>query len=280
MKRQKFLISRILWRLPSTPYTYVGLCAPKLSSVENCYGHVFYIKAVSIDLTSPSGKRQHLICGEQGDIPSWTGTGFLLSDGRFVTARHVIEAWAFPMDGKELDKDMATLNIVANNGGKVIAQFSAISSSGVKFLFTSDQFVVNRQNDIVTRVKDNMRLVQARAGDTDYAYYRTGRTPGLPFNAKRSKVLPIDTKLKVLGFPYGLGVNSSTDIEPIYGSAIVAKKGLQNGVILTTDSNYEQGNSGGPVFCENEKGELEVVGLVSAGAGRNMGFIVPIAALI
>jgi S1-C subfamily serine protease len=52
-----------------------------------------------------------------------------------------------------------------------------------------------------------------------------------------------------------------------------------DGVIITTNTNYEQGNSGGPVFYKNNDGELIVIGVVSAGAGRTMGFIVPIAAV-
>ena len=70
-----------------------------------------------------------------------------------------------------------------------------------------------------------------------------------------------------------------TDINPIYGSGIVAARGLQNNVILTTDTNYEQGNSGGPVFYTNNDGELIVIGIVSAGAGRSTGFVVPISSI-
>ena len=47
-------------------------------------------------------------------------------------------------------------------------------------------------------------------------------------------------------------------------------------MILTTDTNYEQGNSGGPVFYTDASGNLVVVGIVSAGAGRATGFVVPI----
>lgn len=122
-------------------------------------------------------------------------------------------------------------------------------------------------------------MVIATLDNTDYAYFRSGRSEGLPFNTMLSTNLLRGTKLEVLGFPLGLGANSATDINPIYGSGIVAVNGLQNGVILTTDTNYEQGNSGGPVFKANVNGVLEVIGLVSAGAGRVTGFIVPIAAV-
>lgn len=77
----------------------------------------------------------------------------------------------------------------------------------------------------------------------------------------------------------GLGANAVDDINPILGSGVVAAPGLQKGCILTTDTNYEQGNSGGPVFCTNSDGSLSVVGIVSAGAGRSTGFVVPISVI-
>lgn len=250
------------------------------TAIDKCIPHVFFIKALSFDITYPDGKRQQTTCGE-GGMPSWTGTGFLLSDGRFVTARHVVEAWAFPSGGGQVDETMVALNLVANNGGKVVAKFEALSSNGTKIQFTSDQCVINHRNDRVQLTEKGAKMVVARMSydDTDYAYFHSGHTSGLGFNVSASTTLAMRTELVALGFPLGIGANSETDINPIYGSGIVAKSGLQNGVILTTDTNYEQGNSGGPVFITNSNGDLEVIGLVSAGAGRTMGFIVPIAAV-
>ena len=74
----------------------------------------------------------------------------------------------------------------------------------------------------------------------------------------------------------GLGANAIDDVEPIYANAVVSKGKLDNGVILTTDTSFEHGNSGGPVFCYDNEGDLTVVGIVSAGAGKATGFVVPI----
>lgn len=248
-------------------------------AIDRCVPHVFYIKSACIEITMPDGRHKSMSCGIGGDFSGWTGTGMLLNDGRFVTARHVVEPWSFCMNGGEVDEEQLGLNIIANNGGKVVARFNAISSTGVQISFTSDQCTINRWNDKTTLVKDGKKVVIATLDNTDYAYFRSGRSEGLPFNTMLSTNLLRGTKLEVLGFPLGLGANSATDINPIYGSGIVAVNGLQNGVILTTDTNYEQGNSGGPVFKANVNGVLEVIGLVSAGAGRVTGFIVPIAAV-
>ena len=72
---------------------------------------------------------------------------------------------------------------------------------------------------------------------------------------------------------------SARGISPFYGNATVAVTGLQDGGIITTNTNYERGNSGGPVFAKDANGNLVAVGIVSASMGRNIGIIVPIAAI-
>ena len=171
------------------------------------------------------------------------------------------------------------IKAIANNGGNVVAYFGAVPSSGTKFTFKSSQCRVNRSNDEEYHTENGDRLVIASASGLDFATVNTGRNGGLPFDSQASTQLERGTKLTVLGFPLGLGANSMNDINPIYGSGIVAADGLQNGVIVTTDTNFEQGNSGGPVFYNAPDGQLTVIGVVSAYAGRSTGFIVPIAAI-
>ena len=52
-----------------------------------------------------------------------------------------------------------------------------------------------------------------------------------------------------------------------------------DGVIYTTETSLEHGNSGGPVFYTDADGNLRVVGIVSAVAGSSLGFIVPLSAV-
>jgi secreted trypsin-like serine protease len=123
--------------------------------------------------------------------------------------------------------------------------------------------------------------VIATLNSTDWAYTRTDKTGGLPFDSNRSTSLEHDTVVTVLGFPHRVGVagaNLLQDIQPVYGNGTVSIQGLNNGVITTTDTNYERGNSGGPVFY-SDGGTLKVVGIVSCGIGRTIGRITPISAL-
>ncbi|MGN1247857.1 MAG: FHA domain-containing protein, partial [Paludibacteraceae bacterium] len=205
-----------------------------------------------------------------------SGTGFLLSDGRFVTARHVVEPWMYP-SGPE-DTNNLICNVIANNGGKVVCYLDAYSPTGKQLHLVSTNAVVNRIGDEVMNYEGaTLRLAGQDAND--YAYFRTNERGGLKYNATLSKQLPVQTKLTILGYPMGIGANSPSEIHPIYSEAVVAREGLEHGYILTTATTFEHGNSGGPVFATTNDEELIVVGIVSAGAGRSTGMVVPIAAI-
>ncbi|HIZ87630.1 MAG TPA: FHA domain-containing protein [Candidatus Coprenecus pullistercoris] len=240
------------------------------AAIEACIPYVYYIELVGIDATWPDGSKV-----SDGNLPAWSGTGFLLADGRFVTARHVVEGWSYFGN----DERLAMLNVIANNGGKVVAHFMAVSSSGSRLQFTSEDFYCDRSHDVSYILEDGKQLVEAPLDETDFAYMRTSAVSGLKYDLGKSRNLERGTVLTVLGFPLGLGANDVNDINPIYGSGTVAKEGLQDGYILITDTNYEQGNSGGPVFYTDKNGDLTVVGIVSAGAGRTTGFVVPISVI-
>ena len=177
---------------------------------------------------------------------------------------------------------MLHLNRIANNGGKVVAHFGAYSSTGGGFSFTSENFICNRQQDRHTGSDDDgLSVVMAPPlGDTDWAYFRTSSEEGLKYDANMSKSLERGLELTVLGFPLGLGTNPSyKSITPQLSRGITTANGLTNGIILTTDAGYEEGNSGSPVFYKDSSGNLIVIGIVSSGVGRSTGFVVPISVI-
>ena len=167
-------------------------------------------------------------------------------------------------------------NAIANNGGKVRAHFMAISSSGKRLNLTSDQFSINRSADQVKHVEDGVKMSLGGGENTDYAFARVGQSGGLKSDKSASTSLDRGTKLTILGFPLGLGANSPTSIKPVSSTATVGIDGLDRGVILTSETNFEHGCSGGPALITDGDGNYTVIGIVSAIAGRNTGFIVPI----
>ena len=254
--------------------------------IANALPYIFFIQTQKFDITSPEGQTVSIqwTNGQNKEVDNmfralaYTGTGFLTSDNRFITARHVAEGWYFWISGGQVNEAYQYLNYVVNNGGRVVAHFIAVSSSGKRLSFTSEQFKVNRSTDQTTNTDDGSKLTVAMLNHTDWAYINMNGGH-LNVNTTRSSRLNRNEHLYILGFPMGIGANSPTDITPMSSEAKTAHEGLQNGVIITTATTFEQGNSGGPVFALDEKGELEVIGIVSAGSGRSTGFVVPISAI-
>ena len=197
-----------------------------------------------------------------------SGTGFLLNDGRFVTARHVVNPWLFNPGENELK-----WNVIAYNGGSVKLYLDAYSPTGDKMSFVSTNARIDSSSDKVY-VKDGVRFALAEDWSKDWATFQTNKVGRLVANGPLSSNLPMQTDLKILGYPFGFGVHLN-DISPLYSEAKVARSGLEDGCILTTATTFEHGNSGGPVFVTLKNGDLQVIGLVSAGQGRSTGFVVP-----
>lgn len=253
------------------------------AAISRAMPHVFFIQTQKYELTMPNGERINIqwTNGQDKEMDNlfralaYTGTGFLTSDGRFITARHVAEGWYFWIQGGQENGAFKFLNQIANNGGKVVAHFIAVSSSGKQLSFSSNQFKVNRSTDQSGVDEDGNKISAAQLNNTDWAYINMSGG-GLKVNNSRSNNLKRNEHLEILGFPLGIGANSPSDVKPMSSEAKTAHEGLHNGVIITTATTFEQGNSGGPVFAIDDNDELEVIGIVSAGAGRSTGFVVPV----
>lgn len=243
--------------------------------IKVCEPYVYYVRSLKFSITLSGESPQDIeFSGEYADL-AWTGTGFLLEDGRFVTARHVVEPWFFVYDGGELDEYMLELNKIPSNGGKIVCYFIAVSSSGDRFYFTNEQVVCNRSNDILA-AHEGSYVKYTKLNDGDWACYHTNKTGGLKFDSNKSVNLERGSNLSILGFPLGIGgSNTPANVRPHLSVAMTSTSGLTEGTIMTTNTTFEHGNSGGPVFI-NQNNNMVVVGIVSAGAGRSTGFIVPI----
>ncbi len=250
---------------------------PVINNLDEYAKDVYFIGLKGYTITSPDGETAALAPGDSiwdDKVSFRSGTGFILNDGTFVTARHVVEPWFFGSSKIDIN-----LNHLACIGYSIVGHFFALSSSGTPLEFSTDQFRINRTHDKVGDIKITedkaLKLRLAASDNTDYASCANLGSGLLTYDSTLSNNLKVGEKLKILGFPLGLGA-SSKSITPIYSSADVAKDGLtEEGYILTTATGFEHGNSGGPVFAERD-GKMVVIGIVSAGGGRSTGFVVPI----
>ena len=217
------------------------------------------------------------IDGQRKRVSSSQGTGFLLSDGRFVTARHCVQPWLYNID--EINAMITTASIIGRSDIRAYAVIEAQSMNDRITLRTSD-FVVNDSYDktfeteieethvyIATAMplsfKDGTQLGSERMMGNDWAYARVSRFGGIKANASLSGALKAGATVHVLGFPSGLGkADGDREIEPIYNRMSVSRDGLNNSGCIMVSEGVAHGNSGGPVFVLNN-GKLEAVAVVS-----------------
>ena len=190
------------------------------------------------------------------EVSMWTATGFLLDDGKFVTAHHCVEGWLFA----ETKWDLYLAKFVKAGAMKVNAKLVAMNNS--------------------TRIELNSKNAHCGKGNsvgpTDYAWFQTDKTGGCRYDQEISNNLKTGTELLIYGFPHAMGVDmNSHDITPIQGAGTVAKDGLERGCILVGKKSFESGHSGSPVFLVDKNGTHTVVGIVSGGT-TNFGMLVPI----
>jgi len=210
--------------------------------------------------------------------PRIVGSGFLLDDGRLITARHVVEPWYFFEVINE--PDLQELNLVAMNGGSVVSFFTAISSSGKRFTFNNTNVQVNRTSDRLESIQSGKAILVVQKGvfdDTNWAYIPTHEKSGLKFNNMLSSNLQAGMELEVFGFPYGKGVDSNP-VTPGYTTCQVARQGLDDyRTIRVMNDHTARGFDGGPVFIRNN-GFYQITGVLS-GSAFAKGRVVPVSAV-
>ena len=251
---------------------------------QQVFKDVYFLFTQKVVLVN--GNSETIIKKEDGSNFGWCGTGFLLNDGKFVTARHCIEGWWY-QDGTANTMPAQAARVAATNSGYHIkGYYIAVSSlTHNKFEFTSDDFTMNHSLDKKAQIgtdesgnplywnftfpvnPDWDRKMWA----TDWAY--TTRTNGkrgnLESDSQLSRNLLPMQDLVVLGFPENLGVNDGENaVEPITNSVSTSRRGLAANGCIMHSRGTDHGNSGGPIFAIKD-GKLVVVGIVSRGDVRS-----------
>ncbi|MGK7397175.1 MAG: FHA domain-containing protein [Candidatus Cyclobacteriaceae bacterium M3_2C_046] len=189
-------------------------------------------------------------------------TGFLLNDGRFITARHCIELYAFELN---------EFTVIANNGGKVTYEFIAISpDKSIMFEFTNHELEMDNSSDEFQEIMFDGQMVKiSQAGiydGKDWAVYYSPFKGNIKIDKEMSQELSLGTLLHCLGYTYGSTYqNIDKGLSVLYSKANVAREGLDNNTILVSGYSFDNGNSGGPLFMIDQKGKAVAVGIVSAG---------------
>lgn len=210
--------------------------------------------------------------GESQKIARSIGTGFLTSDGTFVTARHCVEPWLFNMELNEV----YALCQASQGLYKIYAVVTAVNNENESITIRSDRFVVDNSYDTSMKVKvtvenetfeldSKVAFGSESSLGNDWAYCKVGKSGKIQNGKSMSGSLKSGTTVHVLGFPRGNGIGDGQNIvDPIYNKLSVARNGLTNARCIMVNQGIDHGNSGGPVFMQ-DKGKLYVIGIVSRG---------------
>lgn len=236
--------------------------------------NVYFMNVSKFELDYGGGQKEQLDFG-------WTCTGFVVDDGKFVTARHCIQGWRFL--NEESPEAMIFLNSLEQEGVKFNVEIDCTSPTK-SFKISYYDAKLNDKNDEVIEGEDDegnlIRVKLAALDRDDWAYVPTNNASSLKYDGNLSKNLKAGDKVVVLGYSYGLGGSgNSADVAPLLSESTVAQNGVNpEGSISLTNRNFGQGNSGGPVLISTPDG-YKAIGIVSAGMGAEIGFIVPIGEL-
>lgn len=269
LKRERRKLDSLMKIKPKTIVVNPAKNIDKLiSSIED---DVFFIRTTKVVVTDGV---------ETIEIPKygWIATGFLTSDGRFVTAKHCVEGWKF-MGGTPSDKDALGLCAYAMNtkGCKIVAYMEARSKTKT-LTFKSTDFKMDRSTERAETIAEGIVWHFEKGDHSDWAYIQTQNKGSIIVDENLSNTLPVAAELHVLGFPHGWGAIDTYNFSCQYGSCKTSQRGVDNGIIKVSARNYESGNSGGPVLY-NDNGKLKAVGIVSYGRGENFGGIVALSNL-
>lgn len=237
-------------------------------AISKLFGDVYYVYASAQD--------------DQGnEYGGWSGTGFLLNNGDFVTAQHMIHFADVSSEAAQM------LNAFYHAGLLKIKMYcmSPDNNFEIAYNYKNMPFKLGRpaatKDDVVTFDDGTSWPIRQYAyGGGDWAVLKTNYKGNMTYNSAFSTSMPVQTPLHILGFPAGQGATTKGNISPIYSTAVTARQGLEDdGTIKTANDNSDHGNSGGPVLVEKD-GKYTVVGiLVGANKGSDSmkGRVVPIA---
>lgn len=245
--------------------------------------------------------------GEPMIRQAWTGTGFLLNNGTFVTAQHMVHVDGVGTKVVEIDDPdnpgkKKRKTVIDENSDKTKCNgyyYTSLLTMKMVCVSSDDDFTLSYtyqncpfklgNSEIYS---DSYRDEEGRSwticthdySGGDWAYAKVNRNKeGLAYDSKFSMNMPVKTPLHIFGFPSGQAPKTRGSVSPIYSQSVTSRNGLEDdGTIKTSNDDSDHGNSGGPVLV-NRDGKYIVVGILSgvtfgSDMSHRKGCIIPIGA--
>ncbi len=251
-------------------------------------GCVYKISADTVYVLTMQNDTIDVITQPQAEV----GTGFVTTDGYFVTARHCVEYWlgyeAYLRNREcDIEKEIVkrAIDVLCDGDIRLLVKLSITGADGRKYFCSSDDFVMNKERDniyeygdyessyawrsIVSRYEDS----DAELGDVAVMKWPYGN--GNIKLAADSEIMNTakDVGLHTFGFPQNSSKNEAKLTS--YSDAMYQPPHSEECCFLTKTT-LDHGFSGAPVFIStNSNMRRVVVGLVSRAAGERT-LVVPV----
>lgn len=251
-------------------------------------GSVYKISADTVYVLSAQNDTLDIITQSQAEV----GTGFVTTDGYFVTARHCVEYWlgyeGYLKDKQgDIEKEVVQRAIDVECGANIrlLVKLSITGSDGSRYYCSSDDFIMNKEHDNIYEYGDfessyawRSIVSQYEDSDAELGDVAVMRWPSGSGNIKLAaddEILktPKDVRLHAFGFPQN---SSKNEAKLTSYSDAMYQPPYDEECCFLTKTTFDHGFSGGPVFVATKNNmHRVVVGLVSRTAGERT-LIVPV----
>lgn len=249
------------------------------TTIRDYYNHIYTLKIRRIMVEhdgrsfDPGISLSDVICG----------TGFVLSNGTFVTALQNIEPWKFyrQLGGKWRELMAQYISMGCN----VVIDYDAYSTAGTarKLSFNNQDFAVDRTGEVTSEVIEITKDVRAHLKDNGivfktseyqsrtiriitprsqcYALLRGKGGAGIPYDAGASLSSDGGTEVQVAGFKNNPDIHNLASYISYFKSS-TSRTDTQNGTIVLQTANNNAGYLGSPAFIKESDGSYRVIGVM------------------
>ena len=250
------------------------------NDLRDYYPHIYRIIIEEITLERNGVAHSAGLSTENKDC----GTGFILSNGTFVTARQNVQPWLYVGGSTPRGWRYDLAKYVAM-GFEVKMKFSAYSTQGPsqKIEISSRDFDLPSEGDVMEatvpisksdwknlqnlgfevtkedlkRVGTNIKFTTSRG--RSYALYRgTGRS-GIPANSGAAQSLPGGKDIEICGYTSNDVHNLASSAE--YHKASTSSSDTKYGTIRIQNAPSYAGHLGAPAFIKEDDGSYSIIGV-------------------
>ncbi|MEJ1239291.1 FHA domain-containing protein [Chryseolinea sp. T2] len=199
-----------------------------------------------------------------------SGTGIMLSDGRFVTSRQCVQPWIYAdvNANDKIKEQWLLINWLYNNSpkGDVRIDLEVLGTDGKKNYLTGDKFTLNQNHDLVYNIdvgygRGKVQLMSDASTDWAVLKIDGASADGLEAGFRESQELAPNVPLHFISYTKEIR-DGKEQILPSHLEIPAPARDAMDGLVKLPKFTFKEGNSGSPVFVQKDN-RLLLVGLLT-----------------